>query len=315
MVHVTTSVAWGLVFGVTLGLGLWSIVAMLPRFGGPTLADRVAPYLVDVSEGARQYSEKRFTDPLPILGRLFSPAVHRLTAILTSALGGNATVQRNLDRAGSNGDVQRFRMEQVLWFLAGSGVGVIGAGIGSSNQLVPLPVVVALPPACGIAGLVLRDTILTRQATARAGRISAELPTVLEFLSLSLSAGEGILDALRRMGAIGSGELSREFHAVVTAVNTGIPLATALTDVSRRADIPSLTRCIEQIVAALERGSPLAEVLRAQAQDARDEAKRALLEVAGKKEVAMLVPLVFLILPLSILFAIFPGIFVLQAGF
>jgi tight adherence protein C len=30
--------------------------------------------------------------------------------------------------------------------------------------------------------------------------------------------------------------------------------------------------------------------LRAQAQDARDETKRALIELAGKKEVAMLVP-------------------------
>jgi tight adherence protein C len=33
-------------------------------------------------------------------------------------------------------------------------------------------------------------------------------------------------------------------------------------------------------------------VLRAQAQDAREEAKRELLEAAGKNEVAMLVPLV-----------------------
>jgi len=56
-------------------------------------------------------------------------------------------------------------------------------------------------------------------------------------------------------------------------------------------------------------------VLRAQAQDAREAAKRGLLEVAGKKEVAMLVPVVFLILPMTILFAVFPGIFVLQAGF
>jgi tight adherence protein C len=71
---------------------------------------------------------------------------------------------------------------------------------------------------------------------------------------------------------------------------------------------------VEQVTGALERGTPLAEVLRAQAQDSRDEAKRELLEVAGKKEVAMLVPLVFLILPVTILFAIFPGIFVLQLG-
>jgi tight adherence protein C len=57
------------------------------------------------------------------------------------------------------------------------------------------------------------------------------------------------------------------------------------------------------------------EVLRAQAQDSRDDAKRQLLESAGRKEVAMLVPLVFLILPVTVLFAIFPGVMVLQLGF
>ncbi|MFU8947154.1 type II secretion system F family protein [Mycetocola zhadangensis] len=315
MVHVTTAMAWGILFGATLGLGLWSIVAMLPRFGGPTLADRVAPYLVDVSEGARLYTEKRFTHPLPILGRLLNPALRRMSGVLASVLGGNAVVQHNLERAGVDADVQRFRLEQLLWCFAGCALAGLGAGLGAVNRTLPTVVIIALPIAGGVAGLVLRDATLTRRAAARASRITAELPTVLEFLSLSLSAGEGILDALRRMGNLGSGELSREFKGVVTAVHTGIPIATALTDVARRADIPALNRCVEQLVAALERGSPLAEVLRAQAQDARDDAKRALLEVAGKKEVAMLVPLVFLILPLSILFAIFPGIFVLQAGF
>ena len=69
------------------------------------------------------------------------------------------------------------------------------------------------------------------------------------------------------------------------------------------------------IAAALERGTPLAEVLRAQAQDSRDQAKRELLESAGRKEVAMLVPLVFLILPTTIAFAVFPALLVLQVGF
>jgi tight adherence protein C len=98
-------------------------------------------------------------------------------------------------------------------------------------------------------------------------------------------------------------------------VNTGIPLAQALQHLARGIQLPLLARCIGAMTGALERGTPLAEVLRAQAQDARDETKRALIELAGKKEVAMLVPLVFLILPVTVLFAIFPGIFVLQAGF
>jgi tight adherence protein C len=97
-------------------------------------------------------------------------------------------------------------------------------------------------------------------------------------------------------------------------VNTGVPLAESLNILASGMRLPALTRCFDQVTGALERGSPLAEVLRAQAQDARDDAKRELLEVAGKKEVAMLVPLVFLILPVTIVFAIYPGIFVLQFG-
>ena len=48
--------------------------------------------------------------------------------------------------------------------------------------------------------------------------------------------------------------------------------------------------------------------------DAREDAKRALIESAGRKEILMLLPLVFLILPLSVLFAVFPGIVMLKLG-
>ena len=69
------------------------------------------------------------------------------------------------------------------------------------------------------------------------------------------------------------------------------------------------------MLGALERGAPLAAVLRAQAGDARDEAKRTIIELAGRKEIAMLVPLIFMILPVTVAFALFPGYLVLQAGF
>ena len=55
-------------------------------------------------------------------------------------------------------------------------------------------------------------------------------------------------------------------------------------------------------------------MLHLQALDSREDAKRTLIEQAGRKEIYMLVPLVFLILPLSVLFAVFPGIFMLRIG-
>lgn len=69
------------------------------------------------------------------------------------------------------------------------------------------------------------------------------------------------------------------------------------------------------IAVAIERGTPLAEVLRAQAQDVRDNAKRDLMEVAGKKEIAMLAPVVFFILPLTVIFAVFPGLSLMRLNF
>jgi hypothetical protein len=44
------------------------------------------------------------------------------------------------------------------------------------------------------------------------------------------------------------------------------------------------------LVVAIERGTPLADVLRAQAVDVREIGKRALLEAGGRKEISMMVP-------------------------
>jgi len=310
-----TALAWGVFFGAVLGIGLWSLVSLTPRLSRPRLAHRLAPYLLDVSGEARVFVGRRSIDPIPVLGTLFSPVFGSLAQALASALGGADAVERRLRQSGSTRTVDAFRSEQLAWALiaaAGALLVVVGTPLGRGW---PLIVQVAAPVTAAAAGVVLRDTVLKRAATARLARIDSELPTILEFLTLSLAAGEGILDALRRVSGSTSGELSREFAGLINDVHAGVSVTTALTELSRRMRLTSLTRFVDQVVGAIDRGSPLAEVLRAQAQDGREEAKRTLLEAAGKKEVAMMVPLVFLILPMTILFAIFPGLFVLQAGF
>ncbi|MCU1558613.1 MAG: Tight adherence protein [Microbacteriaceae bacterium] len=314
MVQLSTLSGWAILCGVTMGIGLWSLVSLAPRLSRPRLLDRVAPYLVDISPGARELLSRRTIDPLPVIGALFGPMFVRLRLPLGRALGGSATIELRLRQAGSALTVETFRSRQLLWAIAGAALGVLASVLVSRVQTLAVSLHVILIAAFAIAGLVLRDYLLQRAARARLARISSELPTVLEFLTLSLSAGEGILDAIRRVSRVSRGELAAELSGVVAAVNTGLPLAESLSDLAHGVQHAALTRCIEQITGALERGTPLAEVLRAQAQDARDEGKRELLEVAGKKEVAMLVPLVFLILPITIVFAIFPGIAVLQLG-
>lgn len=315
MVRVSPALAWGLVAGIALGVGLWSLASLAPRMSRPRLARRVAPYLADVSPAARESLAPAAPGPLPVLGLLLAPVVSRGQRMLGSLLGGSELLARRLRQSGSALTVEALRGQQVLWGLLGAAVGV-GIAVGAARlQPVPPLVQAVIVAVLAVAGVVARDVVLQRAARGRLARLSSELPVVLEFLTLSLSAGEGILDAIRRVARVSRGELAGELAGVVASVNTGLPFGETLAALARDLELPAFTRFAEQLVGALERGTPLAEVLRAQAQDARDEAKRELLEVAGKKEVAMLFPLVFLILPVTIAFAIFPGIFVLQVGF
>jgi len=315
VVRVSQFGALAVLAGLGLGLGLWSLVSLIPRLGRPRLATRVAPYLVDVSAGARELASRRSIEPLPLVGAVFAPAISSVRSALDRMLGGSATIELRLRQSGSGLEVAAFRSQQLLWGLGGAIAGALVSISASRLVEVPVPVYPVLIAVLAGCGLVLRDHLLQRSARSRQRRISSELPTVLEFLTLSLSAGEGITDAIRRVARASNGELARELGRVVASVNTGTPLAEALRRLAAELRLPALERVIDQVIGALDRGTPLAEVLRAQAQDSRDEAKRELLELAGKKEVAMLVPLVFLILPVTIAFAIFPGIAVLQLGF
>ena len=193
--------ALALLCGTTLGLGLWSLVSLMPRLARPRLVDRVAPYVLDVSAEARLFVGRRSTDPIPVLGSLFAPVFGRGTNLLSRVLGGSDTVRQRLQQAGSTRSLQQFRSEQLLWGVAGFAGGVFIVVVSPAFSTVPLVVRVLCPlVAAGCAGLA-RDLLLQRAAKARLVRMESELPTVLEFLTLSLSAGEGILDSLRRVAA------------------------------------------------------------------------------------------------------------------
>lgn len=303
--------ASAIVLGTALGIGLCLLISLAPRWGAPSLARRIAPYIRDVTDPrgldvtvAGGYGSAG-GQPLS-----WASFVHRR---LGRWAGSDAVLTRRLRQAGWTIDAARFRGRQLAWAIAG-----LGAGGGLVVVLVLLgrgsPALGLLPPVAAVGAALAYDAWLTRAARARAARIEEELPTILEFLSLCLSAGEGILDSLRRVSEVGAGELTVELRGVVVAVGTGSSLSEALTRLAAGLEIPALTRSIDQIVAAIDRGAPLAHVLQAQAIDAREDAKRTLIERAGRKEIFMLFPLVFLILPLSVLFAVFPGIFMLRLG-
>lgn len=303
-----TVAACAVILGAAFAAGVLLAAQRLPRWAAPSLAQRIAPYVRDIADPAG-LTPLRAAPRLSGLPRGGRSALDRLASLW----GGNDALAQRLRQAGLRHDVVAFRATQLGWGVAGLAIGgvlAVAVSLAGRSGLVA----VLLPPILAAAAIVAYEQRLSIIARRRVARIEEELPTVLEFLALCLSAGEGLRDALRRIGDIGTGVLTGELRGAVLASGTGSSLSEALLSVAKTADVPALSRAVEHLVAAMDRGAPLAHVLQEQAGDAREDAKRALIEAAGRKEIFMLLPLVFLILPLSVLFAVFPGIVMLKLG-
>ncbi len=310
MAGVTSSVLMAAAFGVLLGLGIWTLVARIPRFAAPRLVRRLAVAVSDVSPAAREVARTRRLEPGGLLAELAAPVAERIGRVLGAAVGGDETVARLLRQAGLAGlTVRAFRGQQLAsCALAGAlGAAAVSLGARGSGVLVATAVV-------GLAvagGALLPERALRARAARRRRRIEAELPVILDLLVLALSAGQSIGEAVERVSRVG-GDLASELARAVAQTHAGLPLPAALEQLAADLQVTAVTRSIEHLVAALERGAALADVLRAQADDARDASRRQLMEAAGTQEVAMMVPLVLLILPVTIAFALAPAVLVLE---
>jgi tight adherence protein C len=295
--------------GVLLLAGTALVVAGLPSNGRPTLDDRLEPYLRDAPRPSTLLSSPAPPRGPLGFGELIAPYVAGLGTGVGSVLGGAPSVTRRQLRAGQPPDVDRFRAEQVMFGAVG-GLGglVLTAVVAVAQRRFPVPVLVSMVLVGVLAGIAGRDYVLTRAATRREARMLAEFPTVAELLALAVSAGEGAVGALERVCRVSRGELSDELRRCLADARAGANLPTALQGLADRTGLMSLTRFVDGIVVAVERGTPLADVLRAQAQDVREDGRRTLMEQGGRKEIHMMVPIVFLTLPVTVLFALYPGL-------
>jgi tight adherence protein C len=299
----------GAVLGGCAGLGLALVAARLAASRRPGLAIRVLPYLRDLpASGQRRWSRPRSDSPVSAFVALLRPALHRAARRLESIVGGRESVRRRLERANSPLSVEQFRVSQLEWgiagFVAAAVVGLLGPA-RSPGRAVPWLLVCV---AAAVLGMLLRENRLTSTVNARESRMLSEFPVVADLLALSVAAGEGPAAALGRVVASCRGELPAELGRVLAESRAGMPLTAALDRLAARSGLAIVARFADGLSVALTRGTPLADVLTAQAADVRDAGRRALIEAGARKEVQMMIPVVFLILPVTLLFAFFPGV-------
>lgn len=228
-----------------------------------------------------------------------------------SRLGNADKLMERLQKAGKtsgdrNADLSRFRWEQITWaalgLVAGVAIGMWSISRGSN------PLILGITMFLGIGlGFLMHDRHISGLGKKRVQRIDAQFPDLAELLAFSVTAGETSLAALTRIAYLGNGDLAHELKTCVAEIKAGCSFTDALVAMSERTGSRSVERFVSGLVIALERGTPLSGVLRAQAADTRNEQRQQLIELAGKKDVVMLVPVVFFILPTVIVIALFPA--------
>lgn len=294
---------------VGLGVGGAALVlSAAPRLRRPALARRLTPYLGALGP-RRSALLHGAPGPAGILGAL-RPLAEAMGSRLPRMLGDDGRdVAERLAAAGSPLDTSAFRAEQATWALAGLAAGVGLALVVTAAGRPPAPVAaLVVCGAFGAAGAAARDRALTRAVGRRRARARAELPTLVDLVCLAVTAGESLRGALDLVATSGTGPLCVELRIALRQARAGQPLSDALVQRARIIGLAPFDRFVAAVLASQERGMPLADALRAMAFDTREAEKRNVLEAAGRKQVAMLVPVIALVLPIAVVFAFFPGV-------
>ena len=304
-----STTVWGALLGGVAGIGVLLVASRIAVLRRPQLAVRVLPYVRDVplrdsTPAARAVS----SSPTSAAAGIFGPVLRSAADVVERLLGGSTSVRRRLDRAGLDRTVQEFRIEQVVWglvgFAAAAAISLLRAlgGVGGVGSAVVFC-------ALGLAfGVFARDNRLSTQVKNRERQVLTEFPTIAELLALSVAAGESPVSALDRVVRRSHGALSEDLSRVLARVRTGEPVGIAFESLGRSTGLPIVARFATGITVAMERGTPLADVLHAQAADVREAGRRLLIETAARKDIAMMAPVVFFVLPVTILFAFYPGV-------
>lgn len=144
-------------------------------------------------------------------------------------------------------------------------------------------------------------------------RLALETPDVLQALGLLLANGLPVGVAVSWLAPRLGGELGKEIGVLVSNLELGADLAQELHDFAQRLPDPGVLELSEKLISAIERGAPIANQVMQLAQSQRQLLARNLLRKAGSNETKMLIPTIFLILPVTVLFAVFPSVLMLQS--
>lgn len=183
----------------------------------------------------------------------------------------------------------------------------------SDNQLIGLPVLVALPVAAGAfvpflllapplalaapvfgfaAGYLAVKWWIGQKQQARRSAISKSMPFVMDLIGMSMNAGASLLNVLEMIRVYyGAHPVGEEFALVGDKIQRGVPLVEAMQSFKDRLQlVPIACSFADDVIQAARYGRPLAQTLEDSSRRFKAMRIQIAREQAGKGKVKILVP-------------------------
>lgn len=151
-------------------------------------------------------------------------------------------------------------------------------------------------------------------ASRRFSAPQTQFADVASAFSLLLENGLPVAVAIRWLQPRLSGVWHEAFGLVVANLDLGADLVEELGELAKRIPLDELEEFCQKLQVSIERGTPIAHQISQLAESIEQQVIKNLIRRAGQNETKMLIPTIFLILPVTVLFAIFPSLLVLQSG-
>lgn len=245
-----------------------------------------------------------YLDPPPVYWRLLGWVGHAV-GFWVGPLIPRGVRLRLVDRLRQAGLEYALTVDQ---FVAGQVVAACGAALLLAFATLPIggPGPVGHGAAAAL-GAVLPVSWLGERIQRRSRRIAKALPFYLDVITLAVEAGANLTGALQHAADKGpQGPMADELQRVLRDVRAGRTRTESLRMLAERVRMPAISNGVAAILAAERQGSSLGPILRAQAEQRRNERFLQAEALALKAPVKMLFPLMTCIFPSTFIIVFFP---------
>ena len=142
-----------------------------------------------------------------------------------------------------------------------------------------------------------------------------EIPDFASILWFAVSAGETLDVSLRIAVRRSRGFVSSEFERVIRNVEHGALLQIELANLAVESKSEPVRELATKLAVALTNGSALSDLMSDFVQSTTASLRTELLAKAGKNETKMMIPMVFVILPVTVMFALYPSLALIEGSF